>query len=70
MSYYMSATLKVAFDDAVMAIVYAMQGAAIGLFSPEPDAEIAHLAFLERLARRELARRPPRVAPPSPRRKA
>jgi AcrR family transcriptional regulator len=58
------------FDDAVMAIVYAMQGAAIGLFSPEPDAEIAHLAFLERLARRELARRPPRAAAPSPRRKA
>ncbi len=53
------------FDDAVMAIVYAMQGAAIGLFSPQPDAEIVHLAFLERLARRELARRPP----PSPHRK-
>ncbi|MBK9033773.1 MAG: TetR/AcrR family transcriptional regulator [Myxococcales bacterium] len=46
------------FDDAVLAIVYAMQGAAIGLFSPDPDAEIVHLAFLERLARRELGRRP------------
>jgi AcrR family transcriptional regulator len=44
------------FDDAVLAIVYAMQGAAIGLFSPDPDTEVAHLAFLERLARRELAR--------------
>lgn len=44
------------FDDAVLAIVYAMQGAAIGLFSPEPDSEICHLAFLERLARRELTR--------------
>ena len=45
-------------DDAVLAIVYAMQGAAVGLFCPDPDREVAHLAFLERLARRELARRP------------
>lgn len=44
-------------DDAVLAIVYAMQGAAVGLFCPDPDSEVAHLAFLERLARRELARR-------------
>ncbi len=47
-------------DDAVLAIVYAMQGAAVGLFCPDPDREVAHLAFLERLARRELARRPRR----------
>jgi AcrR family transcriptional regulator len=46
------------FDDAVLAIVYAMQGAAVGLFCPDPDREVAHLAFLERLARRELARTP------------
>jgi len=45
-------------DEAVLAIVYAMQGAAIGLFAPDPDAEVAHLAFLERLARRELDRKP------------
>jgi AcrR family transcriptional regulator len=50
------------FGDAVLAIVYAMEGAAIGMFSPDPDAEITHLAFLERLARRELARRPGRSA--------
>ncbi len=48
-------------DDAVLAIVYAMQGAAVGLFCPDPDREVAHLAFLERLARRELARRPTRT---------
>jgi AcrR family transcriptional regulator len=47
------------FDDAVLAIVYAMQGAAVGVFAPDPDAEVCHLAFLERLARRELGRRPP-----------
>ncbi|MEZ4399579.1 MAG: TetR/AcrR family transcriptional regulator [Kofleriaceae bacterium] len=51
------------FGDAVLAIVYAMQGAAIGLFSPDPAAEVCHLAFLERLARRELARRPTLPAP-------
>ncbi|MBZ0234707.1 MAG: TetR/AcrR family transcriptional regulator; helix-turn-helix transcriptional regulator [Deltaproteobacteria bacterium] len=45
-------------DDAVLAIVYAMQGAAVGLFCPDPEEEVAHLAFLERLARRELSRRP------------
>lgn len=44
------------FMAAVDAVVYAMQGAALGLFAPDPDAEIEHLAFLERLARRELAR--------------
>jgi AcrR family transcriptional regulator len=42
------------FDGAIDAIVYAMQGAALGLFSPEADDEVAHLAFLERLAHREL----------------
>lgn len=48
-------------DDAdlagvVDAVVFAMQGAALGLFSPDPDTECHHLEFLERLARRELAR--------------
>ncbi len=45
------------FEGAVDAIVYAMQGAALGMFAPgvaDPDAETEHLAFLERLARREL----------------
>jgi len=50
-------------DDAVLAVVYAMQGAAVGLFSPDPAHEVAHLGFLERLARRELARRPVRYPP-------
>jgi AcrR family transcriptional regulator len=44
------------FDGAVEAVVFAMQGAALGLFSPDPAAEVGHLAFLERLALRELAR--------------
>ncbi|MCB9562280.1 MAG: TetR/AcrR family transcriptional regulator [Kofleriaceae bacterium] len=43
-------------DDAVDAVVYAMQGATLGLFAPGPEAGDEHLAFLERLARRELAR--------------
>jgi AcrR family transcriptional regulator len=57
-----------AFEAAVDAIVYSMQGAALGLFAPNPDVEIEHLAFLERLARRELGlelpapRRPTRTA--------
>jgi AcrR family transcriptional regulator len=42
------------FETAVDAIVYSMQGAALGLFAPRPGLEIDHLAFLERLARREL----------------
>ncbi len=50
-------------DEAVLAVVYAMQGAAVGLFSPDPAHEVAHLAFIERLARRELARRPARDQP-------
>lgn len=48
-------------DEAIDAVVYAMQGAALGLFSPTPTAPASpdddpHLAFIERLARRELAR--------------
>jgi len=43
------------FDAAVDAVVYAMQGAAIGMFAPDEDDDVEHLAFLERLARRELA---------------
>jgi len=42
------------FEGAIDAIVYAMQGAALGLFSPDADDEVVHLAFLERLAHREL----------------
>jgi AcrR family transcriptional regulator len=42
------------FETAVDAIVYSMQGAALGLFAPRPGLEVDHLAFLERLARREL----------------
>ncbi len=42
------------FETAVDAIVYSMQGAALGLFAPRPELEVDHLAFLERLARREL----------------
>jgi AcrR family transcriptional regulator len=51
------------FDSAVDAIVYSMQGAAIGLFAPRPELEIEHLAFLERLARRELGLDTPAAAP-------
>jgi hypothetical protein len=54
------------FDAAVDAVVYAMQGAALGLFAPRPDLEIEHLAFLERLARRELGLDAPT---PKPRRR-
>jgi AcrR family transcriptional regulator len=43
-------------DEAIDAVVYAMQGAALGLFSPDAADEGPHLAFLERLAHRELAR--------------
>jgi AcrR family transcriptional regulator len=45
------------FDGAVDAIVFAMQGAALGMFSHAPAEQPAHLDFLERLARRELDRR-------------
>jgi AcrR family transcriptional regulator len=57
------------FDAAIDAVVYAMQGVALGLFAP-PDApaDAAHLVFFERLARHELAHAlasaPP--APPTP----
>jgi AcrR family transcriptional regulator len=43
-------------DAAVDAIVYAMQGAALGVFAPDTNAESQQIAFLERLARRELDR--------------
>ena len=45
-------------DAAIDAIVYAMQGAALGNFLPDHDAEAQQLAFLERLAVRELERLP------------
>jgi AcrR family transcriptional regulator len=44
------------FAAAIDAIVYAMQGAALGVFAPDSDAEAQQLAFLERLAIRELER--------------
>jgi AcrR family transcriptional regulator len=43
------------FDDAIDAVVYAMQGVALGLFAPDGAADAAHLVFFERLARHELA---------------
>lgn len=44
-----------AFAPAVDAVVYAMQGVIIGMFTADDRAEAQHLAFFERLARRELA---------------
>ncbi len=44
-----------AFVPAVDAVVYAMQGVVIGMFGADDRAEAQHLAFFERLARRELA---------------
>ncbi len=46
------------FDAAVDAVVYAMQGVALGLFAPEDQdgsADATQVAFFERLARHELA---------------
>ncbi|HEU4537866.1 MAG TPA: helix-turn-helix domain-containing protein [Polyangiaceae bacterium] len=42
------------FEGAVGAVVYAMQGAVVGLFGPAARDDAANLAFFERLARREL----------------
>ncbi len=50
--------LRPDFDAAIDAVVYAMQGVALGLFapfSPGDAAEAAHIAFFERLAHHELA---------------
>jgi AcrR family transcriptional regulator len=44
-----------AFAPAVDAVVYAMQGVIIGMFTADDRAEAHHLAFFERLARNELA---------------
>jgi AcrR family transcriptional regulator len=41
-------------DAVIDAIVYAMQGAVLGLFGADHAADERHLAFFERLARREL----------------
>ncbi len=38
----------------VDAVVYAMQGVVLGLFAPDRATDVEHLAFFERLARREL----------------
>jgi len=43
------------FAPAVDAVVYAMQGVIIGMFTADDRAEAQHLAFFERLARHELA---------------
>ncbi len=43
------------FETAVDAVVYAMQGVIVGVFSPDAAAEAQHLAFFERLAQHELA---------------
>jgi AcrR family transcriptional regulator len=44
-----------ALASAVDAVVYAMQGVALGVFSSDEHREREHLAFFERLAARELA---------------
>ena len=44
-----------AFAPAVDAVVYAMQGVIVGMFTADDRAEAQHLAFFERLARHELA---------------
>jgi hypothetical protein len=43
-----------AFAPAVDAVVYAMQGVIVGMFTADDRAEAQHLAFFERLARNEL----------------
>lgn len=42
------------FDSVIDAVVYTMQGVALGLFAPDSESEARHLALFERLARREL----------------
>jgi AcrR family transcriptional regulator len=42
------------FEGAIAAVVYAMQGAAVGVFGPAARDDGANLAFFERLALREL----------------
>jgi len=42
------------FDTVIDAVVYSMQGVALGLFAPDSQTEARHLEFFERLARREL----------------
>lgn len=42
------------FDAVIDAVVYSMQGVTLGLFAPDSQTEARHLAFFERLARREL----------------
>lgn len=55
------------FEGAVDAIVLSMQGAALGPFAPDQRDNRNHLAFLERLARRELDMPEAPLAPPAPR---
>jgi AcrR family transcriptional regulator len=46
------------FDAAIDAVVYAMQGVALGVFAPDDPggaADAGHIVFFERLARHELA---------------
>ncbi len=42
------------FEGAIGAVVYAMQGVVVGVFGPAARDDAAHVAFFERLARREL----------------
>lgn len=44
------------FEPVVDAVVYAMQGAVLGLFAPDEGADERHAALFERMARHELAR--------------
>jgi AcrR family transcriptional regulator len=42
------------FSSVVDAVVYAMQGVIVGVFTPDRQSDAVHLAFFERLALREL----------------
>ena len=44
------------FEPVVDAVVYAMQGASLGLFAPDEGADERHAALFERMARHELTR--------------
>ena len=44
------------FEPVVDAVVYAMQGAVLGLFAPDEGADERHVALFERMARHELTR--------------
>lgn len=54
------------FDGVIDAVVYAMQGAALGMFAPDSESEARYLALFERLARRELEQIEPKPKPRKP----